>query len=351
MRPSLAAALLLLAVPAAAHGQSIDTLALRAHTYFLAHDLLGGRDTGSPGERLAALYIISELRRMGIEGAGPGGEYLQPVLMRRVRADDGSTYPVLRSDSSAHAPNRAPAGDGIAADDFVAYNVAALIPGSDPARRDEVVAFTAHYDHLGIAPPDENGDSIFNGFSDNAAGVAMLLAIADAIRKDPPARSTLFLFFTGEEQGLLGSTYYVSAPLVPLERTVAVINLDAGAPPAPPVTWRIAGGTQSSLGQDAERIAKEHGWTAQLQSARPNSDYWPFIQKGVPAAFIIPGRDWEGLSPEEAQRLFERWDRYHQRGDEWKPDFPWTGLQRYAELGLALGRHVANATERPRLTP
>src|SRR5690606_4785216 len=75
------------------------------------------------------------------------------------------------------------------------------------------------------------------------------------------------------------------------------------------------------------------------------------IENGVPAAFIIPGRDWEGLSPEEEQRLFERWDRYHQRGDEWKPDFPWAGLQRYAEFGLALGRHVADAPGRPRLTP
>jgi len=347
MRPSLAAAALLLLIAPAARGQTIDTLALSAHTYFLAHDLLGGRGTASPGERLAALYIVSELRRMGIEGAGPGGEYLQPVPLRRIRADDGATYFVLSTDSAA--ADR-PSGAAVV-DDVVAHNIAALIPGSDPARRDEVVAFTAHYDHLGIGAPDENGDSIFNGFSDNAAGVAMLLAIADEIRKDPPARSTLFLFFTGEEQGLLGSTHYVSAPLVPLERTVAVINLDAGAPPAPPIVWRIAGGTQSSLGEDAARIAEERGWTTQLERARPNSDYWPFLQKGVPAAFIIPGRDWEGLSPEEQQRLFERWDRYHQRGDEWKPDFPWAGLQRYAEIGLALGRHVANAPERPRLTP
>src|SRR5690606_40674222 len=100
MRPSLAAALLLLIVPAAAHGQTIDTLALRAHTYFLAHDLLGGRDTGSPGERLAALYIVSELRRMGIEGAGPGGGYLQPVPLRRVRAAGGATYLELRGDGA-----------------------------------------------------------------------------------------------------------------------------------------------------------------------------------------------------------------------------------------------------------
>src|SRR5690606_21715974 len=197
MRPSLAAGSLLLLFASAAHGQTIDTLALRAHTYFLAHDRLGGRSTASHGERLAALSIVSELRRMGTEGAGPGGEYLQPVPLRRVRTNDGAAYLALRTDgSSADGPPGAPVGE-----DVVGYNIAALVPGSDPARRHEVVAFTAHYDHLGIGTPDENGDSIFNGFSDNAAGVAMLLAIADAVRKDPPARSTLFLFFTCEEQG------------------------------------------------------------------------------------------------------------------------------------------------------
>jgi hypothetical protein len=495
MRRSLAALLVLLA-PAAARGQSIDTLALRAHTHFLAHDLLRGRDTGSEGEWLAALYIISELRRMGIEGAGPGGEYLQRVPLRRARVDhaasrlvlrvgdmehtfrsgehftpatggaaafrdfagnllfagtaeqaaaalDGSTsldgrviavigtlgahgamlvqdwiqrgaagilllvpdsaqfQLVLRSrgddrfflDAPADDPIWQPglpvliagpeltravladaplnpdalAGTGpftavdlgravrasirVAVDDVAAHNVAALIPGRDPARRHEVVAFTAHYDHLGAGVPDASGDSIYNGFSDNAAGVAMLLAVADALRQDPPARSVLFLFFTGEERGLLGSTYYVSVPLVPLERTVAVINLDAGAPPAPPVSWRISGGTRSSLGEEAARIAREHGWTVRLEDARPNSDHWPFLRRGVPVAFIIPGRDWEGLTAAEQERLFRRWDRYHQAGDEWAPDFPWAGVRRYAEFGLALGRRVADAPGRPRLTP
>ena len=503
MRRSLAAVLVLIApavarliAPAAVHGQSIDTLALRAHTHFLAHDLLRGRDTGSEGEWLAALYIVSELRRMGIDGAGPGGEYLQRVPLRRARVDHAASHLVLRDGdteqtfrsgehftpatggaaafrdfagdllfagtaedaAAALAGNAsldgrvitvlgtlgaraatlvqdwirrgaagvllllpdsaqfellvrsrgdvrffldAPADDPIwqaplpvliggpeltravladtrldpgartgagpfiavdlgrsirasirvAVDDVAAFNVAGLIPGRDPAKRHEVVAFTAHYDHLGIGEPDEHGDSIYNGFSDNAAGTAMLLAIADALRQDPPARSVLFLFFTGEERGLLGSTYYVSAPLIPLERTVAVINLDAGAPPAPPISWRISGGTRSSLGEEAMRIAGERGWTAQLEDARPNSDHWPFLRHGVPAAFIIPGRDWEGLSAAEEELLFRRWDRYHQPGDEWSPDFPWAGLQRYAEFGLALGRRVADAADRPRLLP
>src|SRR5690606_14991674 len=95
-----------------------------------------------------------------------------------------------------------------------AANIAGLLPGSDPQRRREVVVYTAHLDHLGIGTPID-GDSIYNGFSDNAAGVAMVLAIADALRTAPPARSVLFLFLTGEEKGLLGSSYYAAEPLIP----------------------------------------------------------------------------------------------------------------------------------------
>ena len=234
--------------------------------------------------------------------------------------------------------------------DVPAANVAGLLPGRDPARRDEVVVYTAHYDHLGISTPDARGDSIYNGFSDNAAGAGMLLAIAEAMSKDPPARSVLFLFPTGEERGLLGSTYYASQPAIPLSRTVAVINLDAGAPPAPPSEWRFAAGEASSLGQLATRIVNGHGWKAVLGGTSPNSDYWPFFQRGVPSIFIVPGAQWEGVDSATHAALEKRWEHYHEAADEWAPDFPFRGLQRYAELGLELGRAVADSPTRPRLT-
>lgn len=226
-------------------------------------------------------------------------------------------------------------------------NIAALIPGRDPVLRDEVVVYTAHYDHLGIGTPDARGDSIYNGFSDNAAGTAMLLAIARALRDDPPARSTLFLFFTGEERGLLGSSYYVSASLVPLERVVAVINLDAGAPAAPPRTWKLAGGKTSTLGALATEVAARHGWKTTLTDASPNSDHWPFLHAGVPAIFIIPGQDWEGVTRAEQEALQHRWEHYHQPADEWHPDFPLKGLQRYAEVALRIGIAAARVPAAP----
>lgn len=481
--------------PAMLRAQKIDTLALRAHTRFLAHDSLEGRGTGSRGERLARLYIASQLERMGLQGIGHEGSYFQPVPLREAVIDHEVTRVVVREDGreavfqsgkhfvlntgganafrdfsgdavfagtaglahdaladagslkgkvvvvlgvlGSQARTLVPdwiereasgvvllipnpenfalyvrsrgdsryfaeaevddpvwqpdlpvllagpelsmallSGSGLAPDaldgkkpfralrldrgidatirvttrDLQTANVAGLIPGTDPELRDEVVVYTAHYDHLGIGEPDATGDSIYNGFSDNAAGTGMLLTIADAMRRDPPRRSVLFLFFTGEERGLLGSSYYASAPLIPLDRTVAVINLDAGAPPAPPRTWRVAGGTESTLGAVARRVAAAKGWSAEPSDASPNSDYWPFLQRGVPAIFLIPGQEWEGVSKAEKQALHERWDRYHQPGDEWAPDFPFSGLQRYAELAWLIGRDVADATERPRAT-
>ncbi|HEX7119561.1 MAG TPA: M28 family peptidase [Longimicrobiales bacterium] len=488
--PLLAAAALL--APAAAAAQGIDTLALRAHTRYLADDRLEGRGTGTPGERLAAAYIQDQLRRLGIPGAAPDGAYLQPIPLREATIDHAATRIVVERDGRrtefqsgkdfvverggrdafhdfagealfvgtaglaadalagvdrldgrvlvligmlgdeavtlvpdwirrgvtgivflipdaerfrafarargdtrlyvdadvddpvwqpqlptlvagprltaallAGAPLAPNALDGrrpfhalpldrtvhatirTTVRDVDAANIAARIPGRDPARRDEVVVYTAHYDHLGIGAPDESGDSIYNGFSDNAAGVAMLLAIAEALAHEPPARTTLFLFFTGEEKGLLGSSYYAAAPVVPLEQTVAVINLDAGAPPAPPRSWRIAGGTASTLGDIARRVAAAHGWTAEPSSARPNSDYWPLLRRGVPAVFLIPGNEWDGLTRAERDALHARWDRYHQPGDEWAEDFPFAGLKRYAEFALALGRELADGGERP----
>ncbi len=102
-------------------------------------------------------------------------------------------------------------------------NVAALLPGADPALRDQYILLTAHYDHLGRSPK-----GIFYGANDNASGTASVIEIANALATlDPhPKRSILFMTFFGEEEGLLGSYYYAHSPLVPLAKTVADINLE-----------------------------------------------------------------------------------------------------------------------------
>jgi hypothetical protein len=225
-----------------------------------------------------------------------------------------------------------------------AWNVACFLPGRDQRVGQEVIALAAHYDHLGIGPPDERGDSIYNGFSDNAAGVAMLLAAARAVRARPPGalrHGLALLFFTGEERGLLGSDHFVAHPPVPLDRIRAVINLDAGAPPAKPWNWRVAGGDGTALGRIAADAAAIRGWAATLSPATPNSDYFPFARTGVPAIFLIPGTGaYEGLSADSSQALFRRWDRYHQADDEYHDEFPFAGMQRYAEYALLVAQEV-----------
>jgi hypothetical protein len=225
--------------------------------------------------------------------------------------------------------------------DVESANVAGIIKGKNPRLANEYVVYSAHYDHLGISVPNARGDSIYNGFSDNAAGVSMLLAIGDAFRRNPPARSVMLLFFTGEERGLLGSSYFAAQPPIPLRRIKGLINLDAGAPSGPPIEWRIAGGAGSPLGATAEKVLKRNKWDVQLTAGTPNSDYWPFLARGVPAIFIIPGEKWENITTEQKTALRARWDRYHQAGDEWHPDFPFAGLKRYAEAALQVGRAIS----------
>jgi hypothetical protein len=173
---------------------------------YLADDALEGRLSGAPGEHCAADYIAAEFERIGLTPAGPGGSFLQPIE--------------LQSAVAAHAP----AGTG--------SNVVAVLEGSDPALRSEYVVLGAHHDHLGhgevfgsLAGPEDAGDDIHNGADDNASGVGALLAVAEALAADPPARSVIFITFSGEEFGLLGSAHYLRSEQSPAN-IVAMVNLD-----------------------------------------------------------------------------------------------------------------------------
>ena len=290
------------------------------------------------------IQVIGDAEGYGLYAASRG----QRLTVLRDSAVISSFYPELPAVLVGPTVLPALRGPGAVAELVIAFdrrpigarNVACLLPGTHAQRRDTVVAFTAHYDHLGISLPDPSGDSVYNGFSDNAAGVAMLLAIAGALQKTPDRAletGALFLFFTGEERGLLGSDYFVAHPTFPLDRIRAVINLDAGAPAAAPWTWRIAGGEGNPLGTLATDVAATRGWSVTLSPATANSDYFPFARVGVPAMFIIPGSaPYEGLSADSSQALRKRWDRYHQAGDAYYEAFPFTGLQRYAEFAFLI---------------
>lgn len=228
---------------------------------------------------------------------------------------------------------------------LAADNVACLLPGDEAA--DSAIVLTAHHDHLGVGVPDAAGDSIYNGFSDNATGVAMALAVGESFARERAAgrglrHALLLLFPTGEEQGLLGADWFVAHPLWPLARLRAVVNLDANAPPGRPLAWRIAGLEDDPLVQLVADEAARQGWASAIAPPAPGSDYFPFVRHGVPAVFFVPSDGpYEGMSVTLSDSLRSAmWIRYHQPGDRYDPAFPFEGLVRYARFTRDVVRRI-----------
>src|SRR3989454_16860 len=237
-------------------------------------------------------------------------------------------------------------------------NVVARIPGSDPALTREAVLFTAHWDHKGIGPV-ANGDSIYNGAEDNASGVAAMLGAAEAlVEVQPrPRRTLLFIATTAEESGLLGSEAYTRDPLVPLEQTAAVINLDVTNVRGATRDIDALGVDRSTLGAvfdaaaRAESLAVVH--EPDVRGSFYRSDHFPFSKAGVPALSIEPGRDFvgrpAGWGEQEATR-YNR-ERYHQPGDEYRPTFTYAGMAQEVRVAMRVALAVANAPAMPRWLP
>lgn len=240
-------------------------------------------------------------------------------------------------------------------------NVVALLPGADPARRGEYVIYTSHWDHLG-RDPSKQGDQIYNGAADNAAGTAVLLGIAQAMQALPaaqkPRRSVLFLSVTAEEKGLLGSRYYAQNPLYPLARTLANINMDVANPFGPTRDIEIVGFGASTIDDIARAVAHEQGRTA-LAERRPESgsyyrsDHFEFAKVGVPAFYTRAGRDFIGQPADFADKKVAEYiaKDYHQPSDEVKPDWTFEGAAQDAELLFLTGLRIANGATWPQWSP
>jgi Zn-dependent M28 family amino/carboxypeptidase len=236
----------------------------------------------------------------------------------------------------------------------VSSNIMAVLPGRKQA--DEWVLYTAHWDHLGVREPDADGDAIFNGAVDNAAGVAQLLEIARAFQKAPrTSRSLGFLFVGAEEQGLLGSEYYATHPLYPLEKTVANLNTDSPRPMSPAHDFMTSGDApltlMDSLIEEAGKLKRRHS-----PDSRPEaglffrSDHFSLAKRGVPAISFKSGENLDegGVAAGKAWSEAYNKDRYHQPNDEfdaktWRSD----GIAADAALLYALGRRLAESREWP----
>jgi Zn-dependent M28 family amino/carboxypeptidase len=237
-------------------------------------------------------------------------------------------------------------------------NVVGIVRGSDPALRDEYVALTAHWDHLGIGPKVGN-DSIYNGASDNASGVADMLAVAKAAARGArPSRSMLFVFVTAEESGLLGSQYFAMNPTVPVSKVVANINVDGGNVLGRTNDLRVLGEDKSSLGGTLRRVISSDGMriTPDEHPERGyfyRSDHFSFAKAGVPSVSVGAGTDFighpKGWGSEQLQDYTDH--RYHQPSDEYRPDWDLAGAVQLSNIVLRLGLTVANSKDVPTWSP
>jgi Zn-dependent M28 family amino/carboxypeptidase len=239
------------------------------------------------------------------------------------------------------------------------HNVIAKLTGSDPDLKNSYVIYTAHWDHFGIGP-EVNGDKIYHGAVDNASGSATLLEMARAYKMlaRRPRRTILFLSVTAEEQGLLGSQYYVEHPLYPLARTALDINMDG---------MNVNGRTRdivqigrgvSSLDDVVDAVAAGQGRVVKLDPEPEKgfyyrSDHFEFAKNGIPAFDPDQGVEFIG-KPEgwglEVRRKYTA-ERYHKPADKIQSDWDMSGAVEDSQLYFLVGYRVANDPHMPEWKP
>ena len=236
----------------------------------------------------------------------------------------------------------------------VSNNVVAVLPGTK--RADEYLIYSGHWDHLGKGEAI-NGDSIYNGAVDNATGTAALLLLADAFKKakHQSERSILFVALTGEEQGLLGSEYYASHPLVPVNKTVADINIDAMEASGMTKDIVVVGYGQSELEDYLIEAAKKQ---ERVVAKDPNpsagsyfrSDHFNFAKVGIPALYTGNGIDnvKHGEAWGKAQQEDYTKNRYHAPADNFEPvKWDFSGMVADLRLLFEVGYRLSNESTFP----
>ena len=235
---------------------------------------------------------------------------------------------------------------------ITSYNVAGMLPGSDPRLGQEVVVLSAHLDHVGVGKADASGDTIYNGAMDNAVGIASLIEEAKRFKTSgkAPRRSILFLAVTAEEKGLVGADYFAHNPTVPKGNMVANVNLDM-----PIITYKFEdvtpfGAAHSTIGEIATKAAAEIG-VGVSGDPRPDeaffvrSDHYRFVQQGIPSVFLWPGEKGPGKAATDAFLN----NNYHKPSDEVAQTAPidWESGVRFVDVNYRIARAIADGDQRP----
>lgn len=224
---------------------------------------------------------------------------------------------------------------------ITSQNVIGIVEGTDPKLKDEYIIYSAHYDHVGIGTPNESGDTIYNGARDNAVGTTTVLSMAENLAKYPTKRSALFILFTGEEKGLLGSGFYVDHPVLPLNQMVYCFNSDNGGYNDTSKTT-IIGLNRTTAADHFKTAATEFGLTA-IGDPVPElnlfdrSDNVHFARAGIPA----PSYGMGFTAFDEEMKKY-----YHQVTDN--PDtMDYDYLYKFFQSYVLSARLIANDPETP----
>ena len=313
----LAAANLAVRVPIAAAQQpatTADTIAIAALARDLSSDANRGRGPWTPENARVAKQLARMLEQAGARPVF-GSSVLVPFTTQPHPSD-------------------------------TVYNVIGVFPGRGGTTTGDLVGMTAHLDHLGVGPPDATGDSIYNGFLDDAVSIAMIFDVARRYTRSPGDRPLVVMFFNLEEQGLLGAKALAAradaAPFI--DRLKLLIGVDAGSPAGEALTWQIMGAEPPNFGaRIADSLARARGWTTTPSAPRPINDVFVFAQRGVPIVFPIPGARWRGYTDAQRAEALRKFDHYHQPSDQWRSDFPWVGTAAYADWLSAIVERATRA--------
>ncbi len=247
-------------------------------------------------------------------------------------------------------------------EEITSPNIVATLEGSDAKLKNEYVVFSAHLDHIGLsthgdehAEDGEVVDIINNGALDNASGVSILLETARllASKAQAPKRSILFVVVTGEEKGLLGSSYFANNPTVPATQMVANVNLDMPLILYPFADVIAFGSTHSSLGSIVETAGKKIDIELSPdpmpeQALFTRSDHYNFVRAGIPSVFLMTGFKSKDLEI-DGGKMFGDFlkNHYHQHSDQVDLPIRWDAAASFAEVNMMIGLEIANGDQRP----
>ncbi len=242
---------------------------------------------------------------------------------------------------------------------LTSYNVIGMVEGSDPEIGDESVIFVAHWDHLGVGE-EIDGDAIYNGAIDNAVGTASLLEVAEAWASAEPAprRSALFIATTAEESGFLGVVSYLENPVVPLDKTLAAINIDGVNVFGPTDDVWIVGEGLTTLDDELVAVLEAEGRhlspdPAPEQGNFFRSDHFPFAQVGIPALCVRPGTSFIGKPEGYGSEVWTEYykNHYHMPSDEFDDSWDFTATAEDVKVMLEVALRVAATDAWPEWNP